>query len=277
MVSGSQRKFYMLGGKGGVGKTSCAASLAVKLANHGYPTIVVSTDPAHSLSDSFDQDLAGGMLAPVQGVDAPLYAIELNPVKAREELRSTKQHGGGDVRSFVDSMGLRGLADQVGELKLEELLDTPSPGLDEAIAISKARSHTSTAVVARFHGCIYKQDDEVLNMLNFFAPTGLTAITKKLASAKAAIISAFGKGEQDGVSSDKLEQLKESMSKVRDLFRDLEITEFVIVTIPTVMALSESSRLCASLGKENIPVKRLVVNQLLPPSTSDCKFCSMRR
>lgn len=55
MVSGSPRKYYMLGGKGGVGKTSCAASLAVKFANHGHPTIVVSTDPAHSLSDSFDQ------------------------------------------------------------------------------------------------------------------------------------------------------------------------------------------------------------------------------
>lgn len=55
MVAQTQRKYYMLGGKGGVGKTSCAASLAVKFANHGHPTIVVSTDPAHSLSDSFDQ------------------------------------------------------------------------------------------------------------------------------------------------------------------------------------------------------------------------------
>lgn len=55
MADGTQRKYYMLGGKGGVGKTSCAASLAVKFASHGHPTIVVSTDPAHSLSDSFDQ------------------------------------------------------------------------------------------------------------------------------------------------------------------------------------------------------------------------------
>lgn len=55
MVTGTQRKYYMLGGKGGVGKTSCAASLAVKFANSGHPTIVVSTDPAHSLSDSFAQ------------------------------------------------------------------------------------------------------------------------------------------------------------------------------------------------------------------------------
>lgn len=53
MTVGTKRKYYMLGGKGGVGKTSCAASLAVKFANSGHPTIVVSTDPAHSLSDSF--------------------------------------------------------------------------------------------------------------------------------------------------------------------------------------------------------------------------------
>lgn len=45
----------MLGGKGGVGKTSCVASLVVKFANHGHPTVVVSTDPAHSLNDYFAQ------------------------------------------------------------------------------------------------------------------------------------------------------------------------------------------------------------------------------
>lgn len=55
MVAGTERKYYLLGGKGGVGKTSCAASLAVKFANSGHPTLVVSTDPAHSLSDSFAQ------------------------------------------------------------------------------------------------------------------------------------------------------------------------------------------------------------------------------
>lgn len=43
------------------------------------------------------------------------------------------------------------------------------------------------------------------------------------------------------------------------------------------MAISESSRLRASLKKENVPVKKLIVNQVLPPSASDCKFCAMKR
>ncbi|KAJ9684640.1 hypothetical protein PVL29_016890 [Vitis rotundifolia] len=139
MVSGTTRKYYMLGGKGGVGKTSCAASLAVKFANNGHPTLVVSTDPAHSLSDSFAQDLTGGMLVPVEGPDSPLFALEINPEKAREEFRNASQKNGGTgVKDFMDGMGLGMLVEQLGELKLGELLDTPPPGLDEAIAISKA-------------------------------------------------------------------------------------------------------------------------------------------
>jgi anion-transporting ArsA/GET3 family ATPase len=48
-------KYVMLGGKGGVGKTSLSASLGALLAAEGHPTLIVSTDPAHSLSDSLDQ------------------------------------------------------------------------------------------------------------------------------------------------------------------------------------------------------------------------------
>ncbi|RYQ94790.1 hypothetical protein Ahy_B08g089720 isoform I [Arachis hypogaea] len=57
MVAGKERKYYMLSGKGGVGKTSCAVSLVVRFANHGHPTMIVSTDPAHSLSDYFAQEV----------------------------------------------------------------------------------------------------------------------------------------------------------------------------------------------------------------------------
>ncbi|XP_070017062.1 ATPase GET3B-like [Nicotiana sylvestris] len=286
MVRWTQRKYFMLGGKGGVGKTSCAASLAVKFANHGHPTLVVSTDPAHSLSDSFDQDLTGGALVPVQGVDSPLYALEINPEKTREELRATSElQGGRGVKDFMDSMGLGMLAEQLGELKLGELLDTPPPGLDEAIAISKVMQFLDSKDYSSFSRIVFDTAPmgHTLGLLSLpdFLDASIGKMMKantKIASATSALKSMLNKAEpQENAASDKLEQLRERMAKVRVLFRDSATTEFIIVTIPTVMAANGSSRLCASLKKETVPVRRLIVNQVLPPSTSDCKFCVMRR
>ncbi|KAL9413170.1 hypothetical protein AB3S75_041774 [Citrus x aurantiifolia] len=291
MVAGTHRKHYMLGGKGGVGKTSCAASLAVKFANHGHPTIVISTDPAHSLSDSFAQDLSGGTLVPVEGVDSPLFALEINPEKAREEFRTASQGRGGcgdGMKDLMDSMGLGMLADQLGELKLGELLDTPPPGLDEAIAISKVMQFVESQQYNMFTRIVFDTAPtghtlRLLSLPDFLdASIGkMMKVKKKLASTTSAFKSVFGKEEkQQDVASDKLEQLRERMAKVRDLFRDPDSTEFVIVTIPTVMAISESSRLHASLRKECIPVQRLIVNQdqmrVLETIMSDPQLANLR-
>lgn len=276
----------MLGGKGGVGKTSCAASLAVKFANSGHPTLVVSTDPAHSLSDSFAQDLTGGSLVPVEGPESPLFALEINPEKARDDFRSlSKENGGTGVKDFMDGMGLGMLADQLGELKLGELLDTPPPGLDEALAISKVMQFLESQEYSMFTRIVFDTapTGHTLRLLSLpdFLDASIGKILKlrqKITSATSALKSVFGKEQppqQDAAG--KLEKLRERMVQVRELFRDTESTEFVIVTIPTVMAINESARLCASLKKENVPVKRLIVNQILPPSASDCKFCAMKR
>ncbi|XP_024984078.1 ATPase ARSA1 [Cynara cardunculus var. scolymus] len=287
MIVGNQRKYYMLGGKGGVGKTSCAASLAVKFANNGHPTIVVSTDPAHSLSDSFDQDLTGGTLVPIQGLNSPLFGLEINPEKTKEDFRSAAQgNGGAGVKDFMNSMGLGMVAEQLGELKLAELLDTPPPGLDEAIAISKVMQFVDSPEYSTFTRIVFDTapTGHTLRLLSLpdFMDASIGKIMKlktKIASATSAIKSVFGKEQTPLVegSSSKLEQLRERMAKVRDLFRDSETMEFVIVTIPTVMAVRESSRLHASLKKENVPVQRIIVNQILPPSATDCKFCSIKR
>ncbi|KAH1066742.1 hypothetical protein J1N35_031729 [Gossypium stocksii] len=285
MVIGPQRKYYFLGGKGGVGKTSCAASLAVKFADHGHPTIVISTDPAHSLSDSFAQDLAGGDLVPIEGLNSPLFALEINPEKAKEDFRTASQKNGGSaVKDFMNNMGLGMLADQFGDLKLGELLDTPPPGLDEAIAISKVMQFVESPQYSMFSRIVFDTapTGHTLRLLSLpdFLDASIGKIMKfkqKLASAASAFKSVLGKAAEQQDVPDKLQQLRERMTKVRDLFRDSNSTEFVIVTIPSVMAINESSRLHASLRKECVPVHRLIVNQILPPSVSCCKFCTTKR
>ena len=165
----------MLGGKGGVGKTSLSASLAARYASQGRPTLVVSTDPAHSLSDSLGQDVSGG--APVRvacadgadGSSLPLWAMEVDLGAARAELseaaRRTDPAGGGDngATKFLRTVGLGVFADQLADLKLGELLDTPPPGVDEAVAIAKARAgRTATLAVqeaVQMHGGMGMTDE----------------------------------------------------------------------------------------------------------------------
>ncbi|XP_019188948.1 PREDICTED: ATPase ASNA1 homolog [Ipomoea nil] len=283
MVSGTKRKYFMLGGKGGVGKTSCAASLAVKFANHGHPTIVVSTDPAHSLSHSFDQDLTGGTLVPVQGVDSPLYALEINPDKTREEFRAVNQDDG--VKDFMNSMGVGTLAEQLGDLKFTELLDTLPPGVDEVVAISKVIQFVESKEYSNFTRIVFDTAPTGHTLWLLSLPEVMDAsigkmmkLKKKIASANSAIKSVFGKeSPRQDDTNDTLQQLRSRMAEVRDLFHDTEATEFIIVTIPSAMAVSESSRLCKFLKKEKVAVRRLVVNQVLSPSASNCKLCDMRR
>ena len=85
MLDGRERKYYMVGGKGGVGKTSLSSSLAVKFASAGHKTLVVSTDPAHSLSDSLAQNVRGGQPVEVNDTDGMLYALEIDPESAKAE------------------------------------------------------------------------------------------------------------------------------------------------------------------------------------------------
>lgn len=131
MAAGSDRKYFLVGGKGGVGKTSCSSSLAVRFANAGHPTLLVSTDPAHSLSDSLAQDVTGGLPVCVDGTGNMLYAMEVDPDQAKEEFAAfAKQNDvSSGAKDFMSSVGLGGLADQLGDLKLGELLDTPPPVL----------------------------------------------------------------------------------------------------------------------------------------------------
>lgn len=89
-------------------------------------------------------------------------------------------------------------------------------------------------------------------------------LRQKLSSAATAVKSIFGQQDADQDEAvNKLEALKRRLQEVKDLFRNQKTTEFVIVTIPTVLAISESGRLLQSLRAESVPVSRLVVNQLL--------------
>ena len=72
------RRYILVGGKGGVGKTSTSAAIAIKFADEGLRTLVLSTDPAHSLGDALMTDLSSGKVTPVAEQGGNLYALEVD-------------------------------------------------------------------------------------------------------------------------------------------------------------------------------------------------------
>ena len=125
---GQEQRLIFVGGKGGVGKTTTSSALAVRLADSGLNTLIVSTDPAHSLSDALAQDVSGGVPVAVDGC-ATLQAMEVQTDEAIARFRAA-------VGGFrASDLGLGGVAEDVlSKLGLDEFADI----LDNVCACGRA-------------------------------------------------------------------------------------------------------------------------------------------
>ena len=262
-----QKSFIFLGGKGGVGKTSLAASLAIYAASQGIDTLIISTDPAHSLSDSLDQEIGSEEIA-VNLVDN-LYALEIDSEKAAAEYKVLLEASGSSemLNQFLGDDDISGL--------------TP-PGTDETVAFAK---------VLEF---IENPSHELL--IFDTAPTGHTlrllslpevmdswlyriiSLPNKIGSLFGGFKSIFSSKDKKNKAVDPQESLKQLQKRVKiaeKILTDPEQTEFIPVTIPTLMSIWETDRLIAALREYNISSKQIIVNQINPKNET-CTYCMKR-
>ncbi|WP_440008736.1 ArsA family ATPase [Halomicrococcus sp. SG-WS-1] len=283
-------EYVLYGGKGGVGKTTMAAATALASARDGTATLVVSTDPAHSLSDTFETDVPAEPTR-IRG-DVPLFGSEIDPDAELEAQAGVFGQGGENPLG-----GLGAMLGEDGEGPMSSLLGGAMPGADEAAAMQKLLE--------------FLDDDRFDRVVVDTAPTGHTlrllelpeimdtmvgriaTLRQRFQGMMDGVKGVFG-GDDDGAEEgvDDLDVLRERIERLRATLRDPGKTDFRVVMVPEEMSVFESKRLLAQLSEFDIPVGTVVVNkvmedladvtpavdsdQFVTPNLDACEFCQQR-
>ena len=235
--------WLLFGGKGGVGKTTCAVATALVRAQHGEAVRLLSTDPAHSLRDSLNGD------APPNGLTVQEFDADAALDAFRDEHRGTLHE--------IVSRGTLFDDEDIGRL-----LDLGLPGMDE--------------VMAFLHLAHHLDDPDVDVLIIDTAPTGhtlrlldtpdvfeawlgvLDLMLEKHRTLRAAFAGAQGPDALDGFIGD----MTARAERVQEALRDPDQCRFVGVTQAEALVLAETARLVDELERRGQPTDEWVVNRL---------------
>jgi len=276
-----------VGGKGGVGKTTVSSSIAVALASDYTSSLqkilIVSTDPAHSLGDALDLSLQSPNGEPIQLTDpltsGKLYAMEVDTAAALSKFQDALSAF--DVTKLSDALGVpKELLESLGLEELSGLLNEPPPGLDELVALGDILNSDS---VGRDFDVVVVDTAPTGHTLRMLALPEfldgflgkLLELRLKLSGLANTLQSFLGGGEAASTRAatvdnalSKLEEFRSQMNDLRQKLKDPTRTDFVVVTVPTILAVNESKRLMVELKEQGINVSNVVVNQCVVSSSS---------
>jgi arsenite-transporting ATPase len=254
-------RIILFTGKGGVGKTTVASATALRMASQGLKTLVMSTDPAHSLADAFAVELGP---EPTE-VASNLWTEQIDPQRRLEEnWRDIQQHA-------ISVLSWAGLA----EVEAEEL--SVIPGLDELFSLADVKRH---------------HDDDPYDVLVVdCAPTGETLrllslpdiiqwymerifpVERKVIGAirpVASRITSFPLPDENVYNA--VKRFYDKLDGVRQVLTDAETTSVRLVVNPERMVIAEARRTFTYLNLFGYRVDAIVANRLLPKEVSDPYF-----
>lgn len=276
-----QKQTIFVGGKGGVGKTSISSALAVHLAMQDLKVLVISTDPAHSLGDALDVDLRSSEGRPLMMTDpltaGRLFAAEVNAEAALRDFRESMQ--GFDIHRLADSLGVSTeLLESLGLKEFSGLLNNPPPGIDELVALGNVMDDTTN----QFDVVIVDTAPTGHSLRLLALPQFLDGLLGKLLTLRMKLAgltntlkmflgdqAAQERAQTLESAMDRLEQFRRKIGRLETTLKDHSLTSFLIVTIPTKLAVQESKRLLQELRKEGIAVNHIVVNQCIKSPATD--------
>ena len=246
-----------------MGKTTMAAATAIELART-RKVLIFTTDPAPSLADSFGLAIGSEPTA-VDGIQN-LYAMEID---AKKVLQEFKEEYGSEILDILQQGTY--LADE----ETEELFQLDVPGLDEVMSLKKITDFMQSSDYQ-----VYLVDTaptgHTLRLLTL--PELLDQWIKFLATLRwkyHTVVRHLARADRIEKADEFLLEMKKTVKRVKALLRNVEATEFVVVTIAERMAVSETEDLIKSLEQMHIPSRHVVVNNVFPREESD--FARQRR
>jgi len=250
----TETRFLFFGGTGGVGKTTMAAATAIWLADQGYKTLIVATDPTVSLSVTFQQQISETEITPLK-CSCNLSGLNINPKKAMGMFQSR----------------MTGMMEGFSTLFGSELLSTPC-----------------TEEIAAFDQFVsFMQDTEHDKLVFDTAPTGHTLRELSMPfdwsgylanqiTHRRELSEALGFVYDEGMIQD-LNKEKERYDNAVKGLADQSISAFNLVLLPEKMPIEETARAVEDLGKFGIHVPALIINEVIPPEVLQGNWFLERR
>jgi arsenite-transporting ATPase len=249
------RKYLFFGGKGGVGKTTMAAATAVWLADHGYSTLVIATDPTVSLPEVFGQCIDAIEPTRIEGIEG-LHGLNIDPKKA----------------PGVFQRRLEGMTEGINGSFGKETMSTPCA--------------EEMAAFDQFVG--YLQNDSYDRIVFDTAPTGHTLRELSMPFDWSTYMADRIKDRKELAASlgwtdpeETLALLKREKERYDGAVRSLsdsEMTSFNMVLLAERLPVEETARAVRDLSGFGIDVPSLIINQVIPlDSLEGNRFLTKRR
>jgi arsenite efflux ATP-binding protein ArsA (TC 3.A.4.1.1) len=252
-------------GKGGVGKTSVAAATGLRCAELGYKTLVLSTDPAHSLADSFDMELGHDSRL----VKPNLWGAELDALRELEgNWGAVKRY----ITQVLRAQGLEGV--QAEELAI-------LPGMDEIFGLVRMKRHydegefdvliIDSAPTGTALRLLSLPEVGGWYMRKFYKPLqGISAALRPLVEPIFRPIAGFSLPDKEVM--DAPYEFYEQIEALEKILTDNTVTSVRLVTNPEKMVIKESLRAHAYLSLYNVATDLIVANRIIPEQVTDPFF-----